>query len=109
MRRKDIDILQLKTRAHQQTIGKEEAETREMESTIGALAAQRDRQVAHRDTLKRQLTGALVECERRAEQVRARREREDAQRRFDIPELDFWSRSLAMRVEGAGREDRLRF
>lgn len=32
-----------------------------------------------------------------------------SQMRHDIPELDFWTSNLGLRIEGAGKNDRLKF
>jgi len=32
-----------------------------------------------------------------------------AQARHDVPELDFWTSNLGLRIEGAGKNDRLKF
>lgn len=109
MKKKDIEILQLKTTTHQQTIEKEDAETREMQSAIAALSQQRDRQAAQRDQLQRQISEVQKEIEGRAAAQQAHALKLESQRRFDIPELDFWVTNLGLRIEGAGADDRLKF
>src|SRR5690242_12809633 len=55
MKKKDIEILQLKTNTHQHTLAKEAAEASEMQAAVAALTEQRDRQAAARDALRRQM------------------------------------------------------
>ncbi|KAL2143905.1 hypothetical protein VTI28DRAFT_9893 [Corynascus sepedonium] len=109
MKKKDIEILQLKTNTYQQTMAKEAAETREMQSAIAQLTAQRDRQAAARDALKEQIVATQRDIDARLAAQRAHQARLEAQARFNVPELDFWVTNLCMRIEGAGAEDRLKF
>lgn len=109
MKKKDIEILQLKTNTYQQTMAKEAAEAREMESAIASLTAQRDRQAAARDALREQIAAAERDIEARLAAQRARQAQLEAQARFNVPELDFWVTNLCLRIEGAGAEDRLKF
>ncbi|KAI1438620.1 chromosome segregation protein Spc25-domain-containing protein [Xylaria sp. CBS 124048] len=109
MKRKDIEIVQHKINAHQQTRSKEDAERREMESAIAALTAQRDAGIAARDNLKKQIAEAQKEIDARLAAQRAYAARIEAQSRFNVPELDFWVTNLCLRIEGAGQNDRLKF
>jgi len=109
MKKKDIEILQLKTNTHQHTIAKEAAETREMQAAIAQLTEQRDRQAATRDSLKAQIAATQREIETRQAAQRAHAAHLEAQSRFNVPELDFWVTNLGLRIEGAGQDDRLRF
>jgi len=109
MKKKDMEILQLKTSTHQQTVSKEAAEKREMQAAISSLTEQRDKNMAQRDALKQQIAETQKEIDARLAAQRAHAARIDAQARFNIPELDFWVTNLCMRIEGAGHTDRLRF
>jgi kinetochore protein Spc25, fungi type len=109
MKKKDMEILQLKTNTHQQTISKETAETREMQAAIMSLTEQRDRNLASRDTLKKQITETQKEIDAKLAAQRAHAQRIDAQSRFNVPELEFWITNLCLRIEGAGQSDRLKF
>lgn len=109
MKQKDIEILQMKTRTHQETIEKEEAETCEMQAAIAALTQQRDQQASQRDQLQRQIADVQKEIDLRVAAQQAHARKLEAQRRFDIPELDFWITNLGLRIEGAGADDRLKF
>lgn len=80
-----------------------------MHSAITALTSQRDQRAAHRDALRTNIaaTSKLIAQRRAAQQQHAQELDEHA--RFNAPELDFWTSYLCLRIEGAGREDRLRF
>ncbi|KAL9065661.1 MAG: hypothetical protein Q9157_007400 [Trypethelium eluteriae] len=109
MRRRDIEIVTLKTQTHSQTLSKEAQETAEMEFAISELSAQRDDRAAHRDYLREQIGEAqkAIAARREAQQKHARYL--DSQARFNVPELEFWQDYLCLRIEGAGIEDRLKF
>ncbi|KAH7320910.1 chromosome segregation protein Spc25-domain-containing protein [Stachybotrys elegans] len=109
MKKKDIEIVHSKMAATQQTIDKEEAETREMEAAISSLAAQRDNHLATRDTLKAQIAQTQAEIDSRLAAQRAHAQQQEAQSRFNVPELDFWISNLCLKIEGAGQDDRLKF
>lgn len=109
MKKKDIDILQMKTNTHQNTIAKEEAEAREMQAAIASLSAQRDRQQAQRDALQQQIAETQREIDARLAAQRAHQAQQEAQARFNVPELDFWVTNLGLKIEGAGQDDRLKF
>jgi kinetochore protein Spc25 len=109
MKKKDIEILQLKANTHQQMIAKEAAETREMQAAIAGLTAQRDGQAATRDVLKKQIEDTQRDIDVRLAAQRAHTARLEAQSRFNVPELDFWVTNLCLKIEGAGEDDRLKF
>lgn len=109
MKKKDIEIVQVKSSTYQQTLEREAAETREMEAAISSLSSQRDQHVATRESLKKQIALAQAEIESRLEAQRAYAQQQDAQQRFNVPELDFWICNLCLRIEGAGQDDRLKF
>jgi len=109
MKKKDIEILQLKTNTYQQTMSKEAAETREMQGAIAQLTTQRDRQAAARDALKEQIAATQKDIDTRLAAQRAHQAQLEAQARFNVPELDFWVTNLCLRIEGAGVDDRLKF
>lgn len=109
MKKKDIDILQMKTNTHQNTIAKEEAEAREMQAAIASLSAQRERHQAQRDALQQQIAETQREIDARLAAQRAHQAQQEAQARFNVPELDFWVTNLCLKIEGAGQDDRLKF
>ncbi|KAM0199850.1 hypothetical protein ACHAPA_004218 [Fusarium lateritium] len=109
MKKRDVEIIQVKTSTHQQTIEKEEAETREMESAINSLASQRDNHLSTRDSLKAEIAQTQAEIEARLTSQREYSQHQQAQSRFNVPELDFWITNLCLKIEGAGHDDRLKF
>ncbi|EXF74086.1 chromosome segregation protein [Colletotrichum fioriniae PJ7] len=109
MKKKDIEILQLKTSTHQQTVAKEKAETREMQTSIAQLSEERDKHLATRDALKKQIEETQKEIDARLAAQRAHAKQLEAQSRFNVPELEFWQQNLGLRIEGAGKDDRLKF
>jgi len=109
MKKKEIEILQIKTNTHQQTLAKEAAEKKEMHTTINALTAQRDQHLATRDTLQSQIASTQSLIDAKLSQQRAYTMNLSAQARHDVPELDFWTSNLGLRIEGAGKNDRLKF
>jgi kinetochore protein Spc25, fungi type len=109
MKKKDIEILQLKTNTHQHTLAKEAAEASEMQAAVAALTEQRDRQAAARDALKRQMADTQRDIDVRLAAQAAHARQQEAQSRLNVPELEFWTANLGLRIEGAGRDDRLKF
>ncbi|KAF5022969.1 hypothetical protein F66182_4967 [Fusarium sp. NRRL 66182] len=109
MKKRDIEIIQVKTSTHQQTIEKEQVETREMETAINSLAAQRDNHLSTRDSLKAEIAQTQAEIEARLAAQREYAQQQQAQSRFNVPELDFWITNLCLKIEGAGHDDRLKF
>lgn len=109
MKKKDIEIAQVKNTTYQQTIDKEDAERREMEAAIASLEAQRDSHLSSRDALKSQIAATQAEIDARLAAQRAHATQQEAQSRHNVPELDFWITNLCMRIEGAGQDDRLKF
>ena len=109
MKKRDIEIIQAKTATHQHTIEKEDAETNEMETAVSTLASQRDKHLQSRDALKKQIAQTEAEIETRLAAQRAHAAQQEAQSRFNVPELDFWITNLCLKIEGAGKDDRLKF
>lgn len=109
MKKKDIEILSLKSNTHQQTLAKEEAETNEMQAAIASLSAQRDGHLATRESLKKQIAETQKSIDDRLAAQRSHAQHIEAQSRFNIPELEFWTSNLCLTIEGAGRDDRLKF
>jgi kinetochore protein Spc25 len=109
MKKKDIEILQIKSNEHRQTLAKEDAETNEMRAAIDELTAQRDAHLATRDSLRSRIVETQALIDSKLSQQRAHAQHLNTQTRFDVPELDFWTSNLGLRLEGAGRNDRLKF
>ncbi|KAL2002476.1 hypothetical protein VTN02DRAFT_6698 [Thermoascus thermophilus] len=109
MKQKDIEILTLKSQTHAQTLQKETAEAAEMHAAISAITLERDARLAKRDRLKQQISETQKAINQRLEAQKAHARHLDSQARLNTPELEFWQDFLCLRIEGAGREDRLKF
>ena len=109
MKKRDIEILELKQTQHSQTVAKESAETSEMHVAISTLTVQRDERLAHRDALKSQIVEVQKSISARREAQLKHRRYLDGQSRYNEPELEFWESYLGLRIEGLGKADRLKF
>lgn len=109
MKQRDIEILNLKSQTHAQTLQKEAAEAAEMHAAISAITMERDSRLSKRDRLKQQIAETQKMINQRLEAQKAHARHLDAQARLNVPELEFWQDYLCLRIEGAGREDRLKF
>ncbi|KAF2816440.1 uncharacterized protein BDZ99DRAFT_485052 [Mytilinidion resinicola] len=109
MKKRDIEILTLKSATHAQTLAKESAETAEMHAAITTLTEQRDERLANRDTLKAQIVEVQKAVSARREAQLKHRRYLDGQARHNEPELDFWENYLSMKIDGAGLQDRIKF
>ncbi|KAJ5667530.1 kinetochore protein spc25 [Penicillium longicatenatum] len=109
MRQRDIEILNLKSQTHEQTLQKEAAEAAEMHTAISSITMERDARLAKRDRLKQQIAETRKAINQRLEAQKNHAKHLDAQSRLNNPELEFWQDYLCLRIEGAGREDRLKF
>jgi kinetochore protein Spc25, fungi type len=109
MRQRDIEILTLKTQSHAQTLQKETAEAAEMHAAISSVSMERDARQAKRDRLKQQIGETQKAINQKLDAQKAHARYLDSQARLNLPELEFWQDYLCMRIEGAGREDRLKF
>ncbi|KAF4535769.1 Kinetochore protein Spc25 [Lasiodiplodia theobromae] len=108
-KQREIEILQLKSTTHQQTLAKEAQETAEMHNAIAALNSRRDEQIARRDALKAQIAEVQGQIAAKREAQRDHARYLDSQARFNQPELAFWRDYLCLEMEGAGVSDRLKF
>ncbi|KAF2277350.1 uncharacterized protein EI97DRAFT_449503 [Westerdykella ornata] len=109
MKKRDIEILTLQQQQHSQTLAKESLETSEMHASISTLTAQRDSLLTHRDALKSQIAEVQKAIAARREAQLKHRRYLDGQSRYNEPELEFWENYLGLRIEGIGKEDRLKF
>lgn len=109
MRQRDIEILNLKSQTHEQTLQKEAAEAAEMHTAISSITMERDSRLTKRDRLKQQIAETRKAINQRLEAQKNHAKHLDAQSRLNNPELEFWQDYLCLRIEGAGREDRLKF
>lgn len=108
MKQRDVEILTLKSQTHAQTLQKETAEAAEMHSTIASITSQRDTRLAARDRFKQQIDETQKTINQRLEAQKAHSRNLNSQSRLNAPELEFWQDYLCLRIEGAGREDRLK-
>ena len=109
MKKRDLEILVQKNAQHVQMLQQQEAETMEMQHAIADLTHQKERAAEHRASLQTQIGTLKSEVSARQAAQSAHARDLDAQSRLNLPELDFWELYLGMRIEGAGRVDRLRF
>ena len=109
LKKKELETLAQKSQAHALSLSKEAAETAEMRAAIATITTQRDLRASHRDRLRAEIatTQKLINQRLAAQQQHAKEM--DAQSRFNEPELGFWMDYLCLRIEGAGRDDRLKF
>lgn len=109
MKKKDIEILQIKTATHAQTLAKEAAETDEINQTITLLTSQRSAHLATKTSLLTQISETQALIDTKLSQQRAHAMHLSQQSRHDVPELEFWQSNLGLRLEGVGQSDRLKF
>jgi kinetochore protein Spc25, fungi type len=109
MKQRDIEILTLKSQSHAQALQKEAAEAAEMHAAISSITLERDSRLAKRDRLKQQIAETQKTINQRLDSQKAHAQYLDAQARLNFPELEFWQDYLCLRIEGAGRDDRLKF
>ncbi|KAJ5974766.1 hypothetical protein N7481_008473 [Penicillium waksmanii] len=106
---RNIEIIDLKSKSHKHILQKEAAEATEMHTAISSITSERDSRLTKRDRLKQQIAETRNSISQRVEAQKACAKHLDAQSRLDNPELAFWQNYLSLRMEGAGREDRLKF
>ncbi|KHJ30819.1 putative kinetochore protein spc25 [Erysiphe necator] len=109
MKKRDIEILAQKSNTHEKIMAKEAAETEEMKSAISSLTAQRDAQLATKETLLHQITEVQKQVDDKLAAQRAHARHLDEQARFNLPELDIWTSNLCLEIDGANQNDRLNF
>ncbi|RDW76215.1 kinetochore Spc25 family protein [Aspergillus mulundensis] len=109
MRQRDIEILNLKSQTHEQTLQKEAAEAAEMHAAVSSVTLERDSRLTKRDRLRQQIEETQKAINKKLEAQKSHSRYLDAQARLNVPELEFWQDYLCLRIEGAGREDRLKF
>lgn len=109
MRQRDVEILNLKSQTHEQTLQKEAAEAAEMHAAISTITMERESRLTKRDRLKQQIAETQKAINQRLEAQKNHAKHLDAQSRLNNPELEFWQDYLCLRIEGAGRDDRLKF
>ena len=109
MRKQDLEIVAQTISQHHASVSAQAAETAEMETAIASISSQRDAHAAHRDNLRAEIKTIQKQVAQRQAAQSAHARDMDAQSRLNEPELDFWETYLGLRIEGAGRADRLKF
>ncbi|KAJ5379609.1 kinetochore protein spc25 [Penicillium cosmopolitanum] len=109
MIQRDIEIINLKSQSHEETIQNEAAEATEMHAAVSSITSERDSRLAKRDHLKQKIAEIRNSIAQRVEAQNAHAKYLEVQSRLNDPELAFWQNNLSLRIEGAGREDRLKF
>ena len=102
-------MLAQKLSQHAASVSAQEAETAEMQAAIAAITQQRDSHAQHRDRLKSEIASINKQIAARRSAQEAHAKEIEAQSRLNGPELDFWETYLALKIEGAGQVDRLKF
>lgn len=80
-----------------------------MRAAIASINTQRDLRASHRDRLRAEITATQKLINQRLASQQQHAKEMDVQARFNEPELGFWIDNLCLRIEGAGRDDRLKF
>lgn len=109
MKQRDIEIVNLKSQTHDQTLQKEAAEAAEMHAAVSSITMERDSRLTKRDRVTQQIAETQKAIGQRQEAQKTHSRNLDAQARLNMPELEFWQEYLCLRIEGAGRDDRLKF
>ncbi|KAL8695295.1 MAG: hypothetical protein Q9218_000194 [Villophora microphyllina] len=109
VKQKEIELLAHKSSDHAQSVEKEAAETAEMHAAITSITTQRDARAQHRDRIRAEIAAVRKQVAQRLAAQQQHAKALDAQARRNNPELDFWQSYLAMRIEGTGVTDRLKF
>ena len=109
MRTKDIEILAQKSSQHIATLSAQEAETQAAREEITAITASRDANAQHRDRLRAEIKSYNKQIDQRKAAQAAHSQKLEEQSKLNVPELDFWETYLGLKIEGAGKVDRLKF
>jgi len=80
-----------------------------MHAAIASITAQRDARTAVRDHLRAEISTTKKQIAQKLAAQQQHAKDLEAQARFNAPELNFWTEYLCLRIEGAGRVDRLKF
>ena len=108
-RRREIDIIEDQSAAHQNSLVKESQEQEEMHEAIADLKARKEDHLAHRDELSTAIAEVQKAIHVRKQAQQQHKRALDSQARHNGPELDFWETTLCLRIEGTGVDDQLRF
>ena len=80
-----------------------------MHAAIASVTAQRDARAQDKDRLRAEIGATGKQISQRLAAQEQHAQDLEAQARFNAPELSFWTDYLCLRIEGAGRVDRLKF
>lgn len=108
-KRKSLELLAQKSSAHAASLSKEAAETSEMHAAIQSITTQHSARLMRRDALRVEISQATKQVAQRVAAQEQYTRAQAAQARLNAPELAFWEKYLCLRIEGAGKEDQLRF
>lgn len=108
-KRKSLELLAQKSVEHSASLAKEAAETSEMHAAIQSITTQHSARLTHRDSLRAEINQVAKQVAQRVAAQQQHAQAQDAQARLNAPELAFWEEHLCLRIEGVGKEDRLRF
>lgn len=109
MRKKDIEILEVKQKNHAEVLLREEQERKEMEGAIEKLSREREEKEKERERLLQAIEETQRAIDDKIAMQRAHTAKLSKMAIHDVPELDFWQQNLGLRIEGAGKTDRLKF
>ena len=94
-----LDTLAQESSVHNSNIGREAAETTELQDAIGKLSKQKDQSAKVKERLSMEIRQIREEVEVRKREQRLYDESLEEQRRLNSPELRFWTENLGMKIE----------
>lgn len=80
-----------------------------MNVAIQSITTQHSARLTHRDSLRVEFNQMAQQVAQRVDAQQEYTLAQEAQARLNAPELAFWETHLCLRIEGVGKEDRLRF
>lgn len=107
--RQEIELMKQREEAHKRLVEKERREREEFEEEIQRLQKDVHKREEEKEILERKIHDAKRAIEERVQQQRAHAAKVSKMAVHDLPELEFWSTSLGLRIEGAGITDHLKF
>lgn len=109
MKRKDIEILNLKSATQAQNLVKEAQEAAEMHAAIASISTQLDDRQQQRTRLGSQIESVKRLIQKRQDAQAEHARQLDGQSRLNEPELDFWQDYLGLSIDGVGQADHIKF
>lgn len=80
-----------------------------MNAAITSISAQRDARAQDRDRLRSEISTTKKQIAQKFSAQQQYSKDLEVQARLNAPELNFWTSYLCLRIEGAGKVDRLKF